>query len=208
VNNSLWIYFLLVLGIIALPGMDMAYVVANALAGGGRAAAAAIAGIVVGGVVHVVTATIGITALLAAFPHALRLLVLIGAAYMAWMGIKFIRAKPAAHAEEAPAGIHKGSIFRYGAVTCLVNPKAYAFMLAVFPSFLRTDARPLVLQAAALSAITASTQVAVYGAVAFSALQMHRRFGSSSVSQMWIQRVVGVIMVVSAVILARGWIVS
>jgi threonine/homoserine/homoserine lactone efflux protein len=208
VNNSLWIYFLLVLGIIALPGMDMAYVVANALAGGARAASAAIAGIVAGGVVHVVTATIGITALLAAFPHALRLLVLIGAAYMAWMGIKFIRAKPAAHAEEAPTGIRKGSIFRYGAVTCLVNPKAYAFMLAVFPSFLRTDARPLVLQAAALSAITASTQFAVYGAVAFSALQMHRRFGSSPGSQMWIQRVVGVIMVVSAVILARGWIVS
>jgi threonine/homoserine/homoserine lactone efflux protein len=207
-NNSLWIYFVLVLGVVALPGMDMAYVVANALAGGARAAAAAIGGIVAGGVVHVITATIGITALLAAFPHALRLLVLIGAVYMAWMGIKFIRARPAAHAREVPAGIHRGSIFRYGAVTCLVNPKAYAFMLAVFPSFLRTDARPLVLQAAALSAITVSTQVTVYGAVAFSALQMHRRFGSSSASQIWIQRAVGAIMVVSAVILARGWIAA
>ncbi len=205
-NNSLWLYFVLIFGVIALPGMDMAYVVTSALAGGARAAVAAVAGIVVGGLVHVITATIGVTALLAAFPHALRLLVLVGAAYMAWMGIQFIRARPAAPAQEAPAGIRHGSIFRYGTMTCLVNPKAYAFMLAVFPSFLHSDARPLALQAAALGAIAASTQIAVYGTVAFAALQMHRRFGPSAVSRVRVQRVVGVIMVVSAVVLARGWL--
>jgi hypothetical protein len=29
--------------------------------------------------------------------------------------------------------------------TCLLNPKAYAFMLALFPAFLRSDARSLVM---------------------------------------------------------------
>ncbi len=205
-NNSLSLYFLLVFGVIVLPGMDMAYVVTSALAGGARAAAAAIAGIVAGGVVHVVTATIGVTALLTAFPHALRLLVLAGAAYMAWMGSQFIRARPATPAEEVRAAIPGGSVFRYGAMTSLVNPKAYAFMLAVFPSFLHSAARPVAVQAAMLSAIAASTQIVVYGSVAFATLQMHRRLGPRAGSRVWMQRVVGVIMVVSAVILARGWL--
>jgi threonine/homoserine/homoserine lactone efflux protein len=205
-NNSLWLYFLLVFGVIALPGMDMAFVVTSSMAGGARGAVAAIGGIVAGGVVHVITATIGITALLAAFPHALKLLVLAGAAYMAWMGVQFIRARPAAPVGEAPAGARRGSVFRFGAATCLVNPKAYAFMLAVFPSFLHSDSRPLALQALALSVIAASTQVAVYGTVAFAALQMHRRFGPGSVPRAWMQRAVGAVMVVSSVILARGWL--
>ena len=95
-NPSLWLYALLVLGIVALPGMDMAYVVSSGLAGGARCAAAAIAGVVVGGMVHVVTATLGITALLASSPRMLRVLVLAGAAYMAWMGLQLLRARPAA----------------------------------------------------------------------------------------------------------------
>jgi threonine/homoserine/homoserine lactone efflux protein len=205
VNHSLWLYFLLVFGVVALPGMDMAYVAGSALAGGVRSAAAAIGGIVSGGIVHVVTATLGVTALLVAFPHALRVLVLAGAAYMAWMGLQFIRSRPAAPVA-SDADVRRRSVFRYGAVTSLVNPKAYAFMLAVFPSFLNSAARPLVLQAAALSAITIATQVVVYGTVAFAVLLMHRRFGPSPGSRLWLQRAVGVIMVASAALLARGWL--
>jgi threonine/homoserine/homoserine lactone efflux protein len=204
-DHSLWLYFLLVLAIVAVPGMDMACVVSSAWAGGARGAAAAIAGIVAGGVVHVLTATIGITALLASFPSMLRVLALLGAAYMAWVGWQFLRMRPAVDVVEAQAVLPGRAVFRYGAMTCLVNPKAYAFMLAVFPSFLHSDGQPLALRAAALSAITAGTQTAVYGAAAVAALQMHRRFGPHRSLQLWTQRVVGVIMVVSAVILAHGW---
>ncbi len=205
-NASLWLFFLLVLGVIALPGMDMAYVVASALAGGARVAAAAVAGIVVGGAVHVVTATLGVSALLAAFPHALRLLVLAGAAYMAWMGLHLMRFHAEARAGDAPAAIREDAAFRYGVVTCLVNPKAYAFMLAVFPAFLHTAARPVALQAVALGAIAASTQAAVYGGVAFLALRLRHRFDPRSSSRTWMQRGVGSIMLVSAAFLARGWL--
>lgn len=204
-THSLWLYFLLVLGIVALPGMDMAYVVSNALAGGVRRAAAAIAGIVVGGMVHVLTAAIGITALLVSCPHLLRLLVLTGATYMGLMGLRFLRVRPAAPAEKARRAIQGASVFRYGAVTCLVNPKAYAFMLAVFPSFLDSEGSALALRAAELSAITAATQIAVYGAAALGALQLRRSIGPGPESQAWMQRAVGLIMVASAAFLAHGW---
>lgn len=205
-NNSLWLYFLLVLGIVSLPGMDMAYVVSSSLAGGARRGAEAISGIVVGGMVHVLTATIGITAIVASFPQTLRVLILLGAAYMAWMGCQFLRARPATiETGGGPAG-NRASAFRYGIVTCLSNPKAYAFMLAVFPSFLHSDGRPLALRAAELSGITAATQIAIYGAAAAAALHLHRRLDPNPALQAWMQRLVGIVMVASAVTLAHGWL--
>jgi threonine/homoserine/homoserine lactone efflux protein len=204
-DHSLWLYFLLVLGVVALPGMDMAYVVSSALAGGPRGGAAAIAGIVVGGMVHILAATIGITAIVSTFPQLLRVFVLLGAVYMAWLGIQFLRMRPAVEAVSAQPALKGRSVFNYGAVTCLVNPKAYAFMLAVFPSFLNLRGSALVLRAAELSAITALTQIAVYGTAAGIALHLHGRFQPSAASQLWMQRIVGGIMVTSAAILMRGW---
>ena len=205
-SHSLWLYFLLVLGIVALPGMDMAYVVSSAWAGGARAAAAAIAGIVAGGIVHVATAALGISALLAEYPGKLRLFGLLGAGYMAWIGWQFLRTRPA-NAAPASSPVPKfGSVFRYGTMTCLVNPKAYAFTLAVLPSFLHSAGEPLALRVAALSGITASTQIAVYGTIAFTALRLHRRLGPSPSSRAWMQRAVGVFMMASAAVLACSWL--
>ena len=42
----LWLYLVFLIGIIVLPGMDMAYVLGNALSGGLRRGLAAVAGIV------------------------------------------------------------------------------------------------------------------------------------------------------------------
>ena len=59
-TSHLWLFTLMVLGIIAVPGMDMAYVVASALTGGRKLGLAAVAGIVGGGMLHVAMATLGL----------------------------------------------------------------------------------------------------------------------------------------------------
>ena len=58
--THLWLYFLMVFGVIALPGMDMAFVLASALSGGRRAGAFAVAGIVFGGLCHTAAGALGI----------------------------------------------------------------------------------------------------------------------------------------------------
>ncbi|MBB3149620.1 threonine/homoserine/homoserine lactone efflux protein [Phyllobacterium trifolii] len=61
--------------------------------------------------------------------------------------------------------------FRLGAVTCLINPKAYLFMLAVYPQFLRPDFGPLAPQAAVMAAMTAGMQlVSMAGSCSFSSM--------------------------------------
>jgi threonine/homoserine/homoserine lactone efflux protein len=51
---DLWIYFLAVLAVILLPGMDMAFVMASSLAGGRHGATSAVLGIASGGAIHMV----------------------------------------------------------------------------------------------------------------------------------------------------------
>ena len=62
--EQLWLFFALVFGIMVLPGLDMAFVLGSTLAGGRRRGFAALAGVVAGGVCHVVMTALGISVLL------------------------------------------------------------------------------------------------------------------------------------------------
>jgi threonine/homoserine/homoserine lactone efflux protein len=147
----LWLYFLVVSGIIILPGLDMAFVAANALVGGKRAGFAAVAGIVAGGVCHVVMGALGIAAVLTLWPAMFNAMLLAGALYIGWTGWTLLRSSGAPGLSTVAATTHaRRSVFVRGMATCLLNPKAYVFMLAVFPQFMAPDKGPLWIQAGAL----------------------------------------------------------
>src|SRR6476661_293502 len=142
-SGTLWLYFVLVLGIIALPGLDMAYVLANALVGGRGAGLAAVAGIVAGGVCHIAMGALGVAAIVRLWPALFNLLLVAGAAYIGWIGSNLARAGATTLQvrTDAPAR-PASSVFLKGMATCLLNPKAYVFMLAVFPQFLKPAQGP------------------------------------------------------------------
>ncbi|HAY48382.1 MAG TPA: LysE family translocator, partial [Thalassospira sp.] len=89
--ENLWLFFVLLSGIIIVPGMDMFFVIANALTGGRRAGLSATAGIMLGGVYHTLLGAIGISALLAIAPWLLNVMLFAGAAYMIWIGVTLIK---------------------------------------------------------------------------------------------------------------------
>lgn len=172
---DLWLFASLVFGVVLLPGLDMGFVLASALVGGRRAGLAAVAGIVLGGFCHVAAAVSGLALLLRASPAAYQGLLVAGAAYLAWVGVAVFRGGGGLVAAEG-AVASPWLTLRRGMAACLLNPKAYLFMLAVFPRFLHpgvseVGAEPLWLWArgAALGAIIAAIQVVVYGAVALAA---------------------------------------
>lgn len=202
-SANLWLYFIVVLGVIALPGLDMAYVAANALVGGRPAGLAAVAGIVVGGICHVAMGALGVATIVRLWPALFNLLLLGGAAYIGWIGWGLARAGEARL--EVPAGAAARSawlVFLNGMLTCLLNPKAYVFMLAVFPQFLKPAQGPVWPQALALGLITAGTQAGVYGGVALLA----RRMGGSLGASAFITRAVGVLLVCCGIAtVVQGW---
>jgi len=219
-SPDLWLYFLLVFGIIVLPGMDMAYVATHALVGGLRSGLTAVGGMVTGGLVHMAAAATGLGALITLWPGAFDGLLVAGAAYMVWIGWTLLRASrvtadaaglavstPAAPGEPrgtaVPGALH---VYRRAVLTCLMNPKAYAFTLAVLPAYLATAERPLAAQAVLLSAITAATQFAVYGAVAATAASTRRFAGVGAHGERWMLRVTGPLLMAGAVLtLVLGW---
>ncbi|HET7556532.1 MAG TPA: LysE family translocator [Rhodanobacteraceae bacterium] len=204
---NLALFALLVFGIVVLPGMDMAFVMGSSLVAGRRHGFAAVAGIVTGGVGHVVMTTLGISMLLKVIPGAFNALLLAGALYIAWIGISLLRS-------DSAFGMHdrrgtNGSAwitFRRGALTCLMNPKAYLFMLAVFPQFLRAEYGAIWVQAIMLWIIIALTQTCIYGGVALAAAQARGWLVGRPAAAIMASRAVGVVLVVAAVFTGvEGW---
>lgn len=167
--ENLWLFFLLLFGIIIVPGMDMLFVLANSLTGGSNRGLAATGGIMLGGVVHSLNGALGIGLLMHFVPILFNPLLIAGGAYMAFIGVSLMRSSITV-GREGPAGSRSAwKAFRQGAVTCLINPKAYLFIFAVYPQFLKPDYGPMWIQAVIMGAMTIVTQFAVYGGLAVTA---------------------------------------
>jgi threonine/homoserine/homoserine lactone efflux protein len=206
--TDLWLFFVMVFGVIVLPGMDMAFVASSALTRGLRGGLTAVAGIVVAGMLHTLVGATGAATLLLLWPAAYNALLIAGAVYMVWIGISILRSANAVASASAPAAAPApdGTIFRRAVLTCLLNPKAYAFMLAVFPAFIVSAAYPLPVQAVRLGAVIAVTQLLVYGAVAVFVAQARHWAGASPQGQRWAARVVGGALIAGAMLtVAFAW---
>ena len=179
-----WVFFALVFGIIVLPGLDMAFVMASALVGGRKAGWAAVAGISAGGMLHVLMGVVG--------------MLLAGSAYIGWMGGSLWRGASALGEVREGASRSAASTFGRAAATSLVNPKAYVFRLAVFPQFLRAEHGPLAPQALGLGSIIAVTQVAVYGTVAVGASALRSWLGANQQAQVRLGQAIGVLLIFGA----------
>ena len=201
-SAHLWLYFVVVFGIVALPGMDMAYVMGSSMLGGRRAGLAAVAGIVAGGVCHVAMGALGIAAILQVWPPLYDLMLAAGAAYIGWMGWCLLRSSMLFEAGAVSSAVAPALAFRRALVTSLINPKAYMFMFAVFPQFLRPGQGAIWMQAGVLGVITWLTQAAVYGALAVAAGQASGWFAGNPQAAQWTARGMGVVLIGVAVMTA------
>ena len=204
--EALGLFALLAFGIMVVPGMDMAFVLTSALAHGHRAGLAAVAGMVAGGAAHVVMGTLGVGLVLQLFPAAFNAVLVAGATYVGWMGWSLWRSPATLGGATAstPAGL--APTFLRAIATCLLNPKAYLFMVAVFPQFLRPDQGPVLPQAIVLGAIIATAQALVYGGVAVGASGLRATLARSASAQVMLSRAVAaLLMAVAAWSLLHAW---
>ncbi|WP_233259289.1 LysE family translocator [Ramlibacter sp. WS9] len=203
----LWLFFLMVFGIIVLPGMDMAFVLASSLRGGRHSGLLAVAGIIAGGVCHVGASALGIGLLLQVVPGLFNAVLLAGAAYIAWIGISLLRSASAAGALPKAYGASTPmATFRQGMLTSLLNPKAYLFMFAVFPQFFRPQLGSVWTQALVLGVIISLTQAAVYGTVAVAAGGAGAGLDGRPRLQVLIVRAAGAMLIFGAALTAmQGW---
>jgi threonine/homoserine/homoserine lactone efflux protein len=202
----LWLFFAMVFGVVLLPGLDMAYVMASSLVGGKRSGLLAVAGVVAGGACHVLMGALGIMAVLKLVPAAFNFVLLAGALYIAWIGWSLLRSRATFGALPSAALRSGAATFRQGMATCLLNPKAYLFMLAVFPQFLKPEYGALWLQALVLWAIIAACQAGVYGGMALAGDRVRDWLESRPAANLLVARGVGAMLLAAAAFTVwEGW---
>ncbi len=148
--------------LVLTPGPNMVYCVSRSLTQGPRAGLVSLAGVVLGFVVHLLGATLGLTAVLLALPMAFDAIRIAGAAYLLWLAWQAVRpggAAPFAPRALPPDGPRK--LFTMGFMTNLLNPKVAMFYLSFFPQFLHPERGHWWLQCLVLGAI----QIAISGGV-------------------------------------------
>lgn len=189
-------FWLLLLGIVLVPGMDMAIIVGSTLAWGRRAGTLALAGVVTASMVHVLVAVLGVSVILIQCPALLHMLLAGGGLYLGWIGIQTMSAQRGVTLTKTEPARH--AVFRRAALTNLSNPKAYFFALAVIPQFLRPAWGKVPLQVGVLALLIVVTQVGVYGTFALFAERAHRSAMNRPSVARGIQKTIGAAFVLAA----------
>jgi threonine/homoserine/homoserine lactone efflux protein len=118
--------------VVLLPGPDTLVVVRNLVRGGRPVAARTVLGVLSGLTVWVITAVLGLSAVLRASHDAYVGLRIVGAAYLVFLGIKSLRSRD--NKEISPRRL-LGTGFTAGLLTDLLNPKVGVFFVTVLPGF-------------------------------------------------------------------------
>src|SRR5579859_2520282 len=134
-DRHLLVLFLAAATLLAVtPGPGIFYVLTRTLAGGKREGMLSALGTFGGGLIHVVAAGLGLSAVLAASATAFLVVKYAGALYLVWLGWRMIRTRnvPMEESAEAPRPNHA---FRQGVTTEVLNPKTALFFLSFLPQF-------------------------------------------------------------------------
>ena len=204
--HDLWLFVISGLLLNITPGPDVLYIVGRSSTQGGRAGAIAALGIGAGTLVHILAASLGLSAILATSATAFTVVKMIGAAYLVYVGISLIRsARPAAdgggaaRAPCAPASMR--SVFLQGFLTNFLNPKVALFFLAFLPQFVGgAPSKPLALLFLGVVFDVNGTLWNLL--VAWSTARMANRLTGGARFMPWFNRSVGSLFVVVGIRLA------
>lgn len=152
------------------PGPNMIYLVSRSICQGRKAGVISLFGVVIGFLLHVFAAAIGLSALLLAVPMAYELLKWAGAAYLLWLAWQAVRpgARSPFEVQQLPPD-PPAKLFFMGFLTSALNPKIAVFYLSVFPQFISPENGSVFLQGITLGFTQIAVSFCVNLAIALSA---------------------------------------
>lgn len=177
------------------PGPDMAVVTKNALAHGRRGVVLTTTGIALALGIWTGATAVGLSALLRTSGEALFVLKLVGAAYLAYLGVRTLldsRRRPADLLASAPEPAPAHAIFRQGFLSAISNPKLGVFFVTFLPQFVMPGqpVLPRLLLLGVIFAVIGFTWLIVYGTFV---TRMRDVITAPRVRQ-WMERVTGVVL--------------
>ncbi|WP_309569732.1 LysE family translocator [Deinococcus sp.] len=160
------------LALLLIPGPSVLYIVARSMQQGRRAGLVSALGVQTGGLVHVLAATVGISALVLSSALLFSVLKFAGAAYLIVLGIRTLLSRDEVLDVALPPAPPLSRIYWQGATVNALNPKTAIFFLAFLPQFVHPGHGPvwvqtltLGLEFLALASVTDSTYALLAGSV-------------------------------------------
>jgi threonine/homoserine/homoserine lactone efflux protein len=151
---STWLLFCVACVVLVLtPGPNLLYLISRTLCQGRMAGLVSMAGTTAGFTVHILAASLGLSAVFLAVPVAYDALRWAGAAYLVYLAWDSVRSSggglfaPRTLPAAAPA-----KLFRMGLLTSILNPKVALFYVALFPQFVDPARGSVLTQSLALGA--------------------------------------------------------
>jgi threonine/homoserine/homoserine lactone efflux protein len=127
--------------LVGMPGPNNLYISLRSLTQGRRAGVVSALAIETGTLVYIVVTALGLATLVQAAPTLFTAITVAGALYLAYLGLKLLKAPVNDHPADVQAA-PLGRVFRDGVVVNLLNPKAALFFLAFLPQFATRGADP------------------------------------------------------------------
>jgi threonine/homoserine/homoserine lactone efflux protein len=134
--HNLTLFVLATLALLVLPGPAVIYIVTRSVDQGRLAGLVSTLGINTGDFVHVIAATLGLSALLMSSALAFNVVKYLGAAYLIYLGVRklfFEKDEPEEPSEMQPQKLSR--LYTQGVVVAVLNPKTALFFFAFLPQF-------------------------------------------------------------------------
>jgi threonine/homoserine/homoserine lactone efflux protein len=145
--TTLTIFMAATAAVLVVPGPSVLFIVARTLEHGRRGGLVSTLGVETGALLHVVAATVGVSALVASWPAAMLAVKIAGAGYLLLLGVRALgRSGDVVVPEAGSAAASSGQLFRQGLLVDALNPKTTMFFLAFLPQFVDPAAGSVALQ--------------------------------------------------------------
>jgi threonine/homoserine/homoserine lactone efflux protein len=147
--ESLLAFGIASLALLVIPGPAVLYIINRSVADGRNVALAAVAGLEIGNFMHVIAATVGLSAVIATSAAAFSVVKWIGAGYLIYIGIRTLATKPQA-VNQLNDPMSRRRAFTQGIVVNTFNPKVALFFLSFLPQFIDANRGSAALQSLVL----------------------------------------------------------
>ena len=133
--GTLAVFAAAAIALLVIPGPAVLYIVTQSIEHGRTAGLVSMLGIQTGGLVHVLAAALGLSALLMRSATAFEIVKFAGAGYLIFLGLRklFSRERFETTSERPPRRLDL--LYRQGIVVNVLNPKTALFFLAFLPQF-------------------------------------------------------------------------
>lgn len=132
------VYLTAVVALLLLPGPDMLLIASSSMSYGRKVGVFASLGNATSGIILTVLAAMGVSALIAMSPIALKALHLLGGAYLLKMGWDCLRTEQG-NAPELNDNFAAKAYYQRALISNLLNPKALVFFVMFLPQFVSTN---------------------------------------------------------------------